>query len=774
MAHWPLDRESRRPRKCFGTVCFYIKNHIVFYTLLVFGQDKKNNKVNRSTTRQSVLMDFSSLQQAALRRCLCIVLAAAVFPSSIRAIELNDLVADTIQAHPEILEQVHVFRQADRDRDIAASGWRPSVDVQASTGRYETESPFTQNVLREYNSSRAELSVTQNLFNGFDTTYQQAQTEARLRSALFQIFDTADNIALDAVQAYVDVLRQQTLVELAEDNVSNHERILAQIRERSESGVGRRSELQQTEGRVARAHASLIAQQNNLQDAESRLHQVLGRYVIVSKMQKPELPEHPGQTLDELIDIALEKHPAIKVASFNVEAAVADSSRARANNYPKLDLQLAREVGNDISGLDGTLDELRLVLNLSYNLYRGGADRATERRRVSAVHQNREFARKVHRQVINTLRLAWAADQSLTQQMEFLVAHIEKSRQTVESYGEEFFIGQRDLIDLLNAENELNTAQNQQANAFFDAMAARYRILEGIGILFPAINLDVSVGEDDLLISKIQAQGIDTLPLDPDRDKDKEQDVSDHCDNTLLNATVSQFGCENLAASDFGYKQENTAPLVVDDHLELDMNSVLLIPQSVLLDNDSDADNDTLRMVDFSQPLNGAVAFDDRKNLVYRPKDGFTGPDSFSYSITDGQGAVATAKVIINVTAGSDATLTKTQYVNFKSGKTKLTPGSQAKIQGIITRIKDMDFTEIEIYAYTDDVGSDEYNLALSNRRADAMRGLLVANGLDKNKIKAFGMGEKNPIADNATAEGRAINRRGELRVKFGSTNSDK
>ena len=719
-------------------------------------------------------MDFTSLQQAAISRSLLLVLAIVVLPSPVNAIELNDLVADSIQAHPQILEQVHIFRQADRDRDIAGSGWKPSVDLQASTGKYETESPFTQNVLREYNSSRAELSVTQNLFNGFDTTYQQEQTEARLRSALYEIFDSADNIALDAVQAYVDVLRQQKLVDLADKNVSNHERILSQIRERSESGVGRRSELQQTEGRVASAHASLIAQQNNLQDAESRLHEVLGRYVVVSRLKDPEMPEHPGQSLDELIDIALEKHPAIKVASFNVQAAIADSSRARSNNYPKLDLQLAKEVGNDISGLDGNLDETRLVLNLKYNLYRGGADRATESKKISAVHQNQEFARKVQRQVINTLRLAWAADQSLTQQMEFLVAHIERSRETVESYGEEFFIGQRDLIDLLNAENELNAAQNQHANAFYDAMAARYRILEGIGILFPALNLDVSVGEDDLLISKIHAQGEDILPLDPDRDKDKELDKSDHCDNTIINNPVNKFGCQNKADMDFGYNQGNLAPVVGDDQVELEMNSVLLIPQSLLLENDTDADNDFLRLVDFTQPANGAVAFDDRKNLVYRAADGFTGNDSFTYTITDGQGAVATARVKIVVAPKADMKLTKTQYVNFKSGKATLTPGSEAKIQSIINRIMEIDYSEIEIFAYTDDVGSDSYNLALSERRALAMRDLLVSHGLEINKIKAYGMGEENPIADNATPEGKAINRRGELRVKFGSSHSDK
>lgn len=718
-------------------------------------------------------MNFSTLKQAAISRRMLLVLGVALLPSSLNALELNDIVADSIVAHPTILEQVHVFRQADRDRDIANSGWRPSVDLQASTGTYETESPFTGNVTRDYTSNRAELSVTQNLFNGFDTTYQQEQTDARLSSALFEIFDTADNIALEAVQAFVDVLREQKLVELAEKNVSSHERILAQIRERSESGVGRRSELEQTEGRVARAHASLIAQQNNYQDAATRLHEVLGRYVVLSRLKEPGLPERPGMSLEELIDVALENHPALKVASYNVKAALADSSRARSNNYPKLDLQLAKEVGNDISGLDGNLDEVRLVLNLSYNLYRGGADRATASKSISAVHQNKEFARKVQRQVINTLRLAWAADQSLARQMKFLTAHIEKSRQTVESYGEEFFIGQRDLIDLLNAENELNSAQNQHANAYYDAMAARYRILEGVGMLFPALNLDVSVGEDDLYISKIKAQGEDTLPLDPDRDIDKELDKSDHCDNTGINNPVDEFGCMNQLAVRFGYNQVNLAPVVGDDQMQLEMNSVLLLPQSMLLRNDTDADNDTLRLIDFTQPSHGAVAFDERKNLIYRAADGFTGTDSFTYTITDGQGAVATAKVKIVVAPKSDMELAKTQYVNFQFKKTKLTTGSQEKIMDIVSKIKEIDYAEIEIFAYTDNLGSDHYNLDLSNRRAQAVRKLLISNGIKENKIKAYGMGEKNPIADNATPEGQAINRRGEIRIKFGPGRSD-
>lgn len=193
------------------------------------------------------------------------------------------------------------------------------------------------------------------------------------------------------------------------------------------------------------------------------------------------------------------------------------------------------------------------------------------------------------------------------------------------------------------------------------------------------------------------------------------------------------------------------------------MNSVLVIPQDILLENDTDADGDKLRLVDFTQPKHGNIAFDDRKNLIYRAADGYTGTDSFSYSVTDGEGAVANANVKMLIAPKSDMQLTKTQFVNFVYKKTILTPESQSRMQSIVNKAKRSTYAEIEVYAYTDNIGSDSYNLALSGRRANAMRELLISYGLDGSTIKVFGMGEKNPVADNATPEGRAINRRGEV-----------
>lgn len=689
---------------------------------------------------------------------------ALVFPVNVSAMALSEYVADSISAHPNVREKVHIFRQVERDHDIANSGWRPSIDLVASTGEYETESPLTGSQKRDYDSNQAELSITQNLFNGFNTTHQLAQARARIRSALFDLYDTADNVALDAVQAYLDVLKQQKLYKLAQENVKAHETILSQIRERSRSGVGRRSQLEQTEGRLARAQASLIAQQNNLQDATTRYHEVLGRYVQLETLAIPELPAIPSGSLDELIDAALRNHPAMRVAAFNIEAAQSDYQRSKSNNYPQLDLRLAKETGSDINGLVGDTDETSVVLNLRYNLYRGGADVAEQRKKVSIVHEQQQFAARVRRQVINTLRLAWVADQSLAHQLKYLATHINKARETVASYQEEFFIGQRDLLDLLDAKNELNTAQNQHAEAYFQALAARYRIHEGVGTLFDALQLETKVEDEDFQVVRIQARGEDKLPLNPDLDADKKQDNRDHCDNTLPNDAVSDYGCKSIQQVSIGYTRENVAPRPGNDFYELEQNGVLILTQAMLLKNDVDDNGDTLSIVDFTQPAKGKLARNRDKNLIYRAPEGYAGIERFNYTVSDGNGAVASAMVQITIPPESDINLSKTQYVNFQFGKAELTPVSKTKLVKIINKLKKAGSVNVDIYAYTDNIGSDSYNLALSKRRATAMRKQLLAAGIQNARIKAYGKGEKDPIADNSTPEGQAINRRGEFR----------
>jgi len=690
------------------------------------------------------------------------------------AMGLADFVKASVEADPQVREQIHAYRQVVQDHRIALSGWLPSLDLSTSSERFYRNGPTSTDL----DSHQVDMTLTQNLFDGFNTTNQIRQARSRITSAVYQLFDTADNAALEAVRTYLGVLSERRLVNLARENVDSHERILSQILAQSTAGIGRRSDLDQTEGRLASAKASLISQQNNLQDALTRLHKVLGRYLYPEELVDPTPPELPAGTIEQLIEQALANHPALESARKNIEAARYDYRRSKQSFLPQLDLQLQQSMGDNIDRIDGSEEERSVLLNLQYNLFRGGADWAEKKKRISALHENEAFRSRVRRQVIDAMRLAWTADRALDEQLPLLDLYVEKAQQTLDLYHEEFFLNKRDLIDVLDAESELNTAKRRRTQAFYDAIAARFRIYEGLGGLFQPLGLNVEVTESDLRVADIRAQGIDTAEPGLDADRDEYEGDRDQCDNSSGAGEVDAYGCETHIEQVFGYVSSSKPPVAADDAYSTAMNVALSISPGDLLGNDSDEDGDHLSIEAYSRPVSGTLSEDADGYLLYAPPEGFSGADEFTYTITDGRGQSATARVRINVGDVEVAepvepgVLPPMLEVRFGYKQLTLTPGSQARLDALMPLLQDPE-VGIEIRAYTDDVGPDEYNLRLSAQRAQALRRLLMDGGIDGARILAIGMGESDPIADNSTEAGRARNRRGEISFITGGGRHD-
>jgi outer membrane protein OmpA-like peptidoglycan-associated protein len=245
----------------------------------------------------------------------------------------------------------------------------------------------------------------------------------------------------------------------------------------------------------------------------------------------------------------------------------------------------------------------------------------------------------------------------------------------------------------------------------------------------------------------------------------------DHCDNSLIDTEVNPFGCHEpvvLTRVEPAPPPQNSAPSLTDDQFEIETNGVLIITPEQLLANDSDADSDPLEIVDVSQPEVGRLALNSNGDLIYRSIEGYVGDDFFKYTVTDNRGgaATATATVRIKVRKTEVISLAEVQLVNFIYDEAELTEVSKTKVKAIIEQIKLAEGVIIEIYTHTDNIGSDKYNRILSAKRAKALEELLISNGIDGANITAVGVGEKKPIADNATEAGQAINRRGEFIFK--------
>ena len=124
---------------------------------------------------------------------------------------------------------------------------------------------------------------------------------------------------------------------------------------------------------------------------------------------------------------------------------------------------------------------------------------------------------------------------------------------------------------------------------------------------------------------------------------------------------------------------------------------------------------------------------------------------------TPAPAAAAAPVVPVKVSYASDAF--------FDFDKAVLKPAGKEKLDDLVGKVKDINLEVIIAVGHTDSVGSDKYNQKLSLRRSEAVKAYLVSKGIEKNRVYTEGKGEKQPVADNKTAEGRAKNRRVEIEV---------
>ena len=125
--------------------------------------------------------------------------------------------------------------------------------------------------------------------------------------------------------------------------------------------------------------------------------------------------------------------------------------------------------------------------------------------------------------------------------------------------------------------------------------------------------------------------------------------------------------------------------------------------------------------------------------------------------------APAPAPVVVAPPAATKVTYAADAFFDFN--KSVIKPEGKAKLDDLTSKIKDINLEVIIAVGHTDSVGSDAYNQKLSIRRSEAVKAYLVSKGIEKNRVYTEGKGEKQPVADNKTAEGRAKNRRVEIEV---------
>ncbi|GBG12471.1 outer membrane protein, adhesin transport system [Novimethylophilus kurashikiensis] len=413
---------------------------------------------------------------------------------------LTEAVDQTIKTNPDILIDANQRLSTDEAVKQAKGGYYPKVDLNLGYGREWSENISTQNRPgKDATLWRGEsgLTLSQMIYDGSGTTSEVNRQKSRQNSAAHKVMGTSEQIALKAIETYLDVLRREELLKLAQENLAAHDRTFSQIKLRADSGIGRKADLEQAQARLSLSQANVASAEANLREANIAYNKVIGS--MPSNLTKPTAIDGIPASVDDALKVGLDNHPILRSALADIEATRAQQGAAEALMKPRVDLELGTNFNHNLDGVQYKSNDWYAMLRLRYNLFHGGADKARISEASVQTQAAIETMHRTQRQVEESLRLSWNSMITAQDRIPKLQATVEAAERTRDAYTKQFSIGQRTLLDLLDSENELYTDRSNLVEAQYIDIFARYRLMADMGRLLETLGVapreEAKIGE---------------------------------------------------------------------------------------------------------------------------------------------------------------------------------------------------------------------------------------------------------------------------------------
>lgn len=387
---------------------------------------------------------------------------------------LKAAIEKAVNSNPDVTSRFNAYRASEHAVDVARGGFLPRVDLSADVGRDRDRITNRAPVDQSLNRNGAAVTVTQLLWDGLATANEVGRLGHERNSRYFDVLEASEQTAMEAARAYYDVLRYRRLVALAEDNYVSHRGAFTQIQSRVQAGVGRGVDLEQAGARQALAESNLNTELANLHDVSARYQRVVGEAPPRAMPLPTAFSSVPANAL-EASNEAVRRSPLVSASIETLRSARSAASSRNSLFQPRLEARVRSGSGKNFDGVATQERDTSAQIQLTWNLFNGGSDIARVRQQANLVNQAADLRDKACRDTRQTVAIAYNDTRKLTEQLLLLDRNtlaIEKAR---DAYRQQFDIGQRSLLDLLNSENELYTARRSYANAEYDLAVAYVR-----------------------------------------------------------------------------------------------------------------------------------------------------------------------------------------------------------------------------------------------------------------------------------------------------------
>jgi adhesin transport system outer membrane protein len=409
------------------------------------------------------------------------------------AIELKDAVQAALNTNPEIRQAIANKNATQYERKQAEGLWLPRISVEASAGVRQLKNPTRRSIgIADQTLYPLEASVTADQLL-IDMGGRQAEIRrqaSRTDAAAARIEERSEFVALNVSRAYIDYLLQQRLVAIADDNASFHQKLVGDLSEGVSKGSISIADQQQAEERLQSARARLTEAREELETAGIQF-QTLAGIPVDSVSMPPDLSQYLPASLQDAENAARASNPRIQEAVADLQTAREVTKAARSEMGPRVNLEATARIGDDIDGFRGKTTDLQGRVVMRWLVFNGNTN-------INNVREQQARADEAHARVFEQTRRAEEDARSawsrLTNQAR-LVAELETQSRVSDdlllSYREQFNVGRRSLLDVLDAQNTRQNVQAQAETARLAKLYAQYRLLASTNRLIEALGVSM-------------------------------------------------------------------------------------------------------------------------------------------------------------------------------------------------------------------------------------------------------------------------------------------
>ena len=429
------------------------------------------------------------------RKHWTIVVPAAVLLSATPAwgIDLREAVQAALNNNPEIRQAVSNRAATEEELTQGKGLYYPRVSVEGRAGVRDLSNPTRRAIGIDDDvlwPIEGQLILDQLVYDSGRREAEIRRHASRTDAAAARVEERSEFIALNVARTYIDYILQQRLVAIAQDNATFHERLAGDLRQGVSQGSISIADQQQAEERLQSARAKVTQAQEDL-EAAGIAFQTLTGVPIDSVSMPPDLSAYLPATLSEAEALARQNNPRVQEAIADLNSAREVIRSAEAELGPRFNVEGRARAGHDIDGFPGRTTDLQAHMVMRWDLYNGGIKEANVREQRGRADEAHGFLFQRTREAEEAARNAWSRLQNQRRLTGELETQGKISDDLLLSYREQFNVGRRSLLDVLDAQNTRYNVQAQTETARLASLYAQYRLLASINRLVEALGVSI-------------------------------------------------------------------------------------------------------------------------------------------------------------------------------------------------------------------------------------------------------------------------------------------